>query len=253
MPIRSLNYTGRWKIPRETITIAREHAADGRSLRVRVRPVSEAPLPVGTRVILEPYDAHFYADRFDLGVYRGGDLDKEVPLRGAGASVDFRRVRLKFTDERGLIRAHAVVELMGEEECAAPSRSILSIRNGNAESMGDLPYRFVYEYGEGSLLEVHPDVGPWRQVARHPAFRSLVFPQVLREGLIETARRQSWHLEDDTDEQLQKNWIRFAVNLQPDMPSDGEEETREWIETVVKKFCARHGLLKTLRSFMEEE
>lgn len=242
MPLR-LNWTNRKRIERADVEIA-VGQQDGEVRFTAQINLTPYDLPADCRVVVEAYRQTMWR-RFDFGTVAFVRPTEHCSLAAFGDTdgVQFRVKVLSGSRDDGRIWAEAdQLPFTSQEQQDASRRSLLPTRGADLEeAVWELEFD---ENSTGPTLVVNNRLADWRQVVRTTAFRSLVYPEVLRQIL-----RQAMA---DADEDLggwQLDWVTFAGQLPGvgERPGDptSDDEVDQWITSAVRafsrqqKFCER--------------
>jgi hypothetical protein len=243
---RRLNYTQRQRLERRhvDITIRRPREGDPPEMSASIDLTSYS-LPPDARVMIDAYRNTAW-QRFEFGTVGAVQAPEDRLLRefGAGEGVHFR-VKVVEPHSHGATAARILAQADGiKPKEDGPRRSLLPLDPD--PSLTKEVWRLEIDENDGPLIKVSTHLVRDRQaLARSPAFRSLVLPEVLRRVL-------TWALEDDLPgddeddwETPRGRWIRFGCGLlgQTEPPEnlddrdEGADARDAWIEQAVNRFC----------------
>ena len=110
--------------------------------------------------------------------------------------------------------------------------------------------------GDPELL-VNKRIGEtWREVAKHPAFISLVYPTALRCILLRIAGVSGEPPDPDDPNSWESRWMRFALSL-PGVrvlkSTDDENDREEWVTAAVEAWCRQLRMFERFEGFLAKE
>ncbi len=239
---RTFNYTGRKKIERRdvSITIREERAALVFDAELRL---AAHQFPRNAEVWLEAHRQNVWM-QFPWGT---------ISMLRAPAD----RKLTEFDVSDGILFRVRVVQPQGQEhhKLLGEADGIHFVKAGEAtdlrrpllvpepDMLDQLLWKLDMESDPPRLL-INKEAKPtWKEAARSPHFRSLVYPEVLRRLLTRALIQEKW-TEDDDESGWASDWMHFAQNHgvrpppAPDVPSDCET----WIEEAVAAFARRNQL-----------
>lgn len=243
---RTINYTGRTKINRSDITVTVTADADRLTFNLEANLTSYS-FPRTAELWVEAYRVNTWMQFF------WGTMGNPMPP--SDRSLD------EFEDPKGIRFRLSVVQSSGSERW-----KVLGVANnigyftpggeiGNrsellvvfGEDLGNTIWKLDME-GEAPVLMVNNAAEPsWQELARSIPFRSLVYPEVLRQ-LLRTILERGVEIDLEDQDSWESDWVRFSRNLGGMWPPPDKsvEGTSEWIECIVDKFCRRHDMLELL-------
>lgn len=252
MALRSLNYTGRKRIRRETAQITLRDGPGAGCFDAQLT-FEEYDLPQDARVFVEAYRQARYM-RFDFGTVESpGARDGTALVQfDEREGILFRVKVVTAADPPGLLLAVAdqirprATGLRPEE-----GRSLLPVKG---EDLGEEVWRLEFDDGQQVLLLVNDRLGDWRSLARGPEFRALVLPQVLR-LVLQRVVQEEGRTEVSGDDDWCDQWLQFALQLPGvgAVPAGSDEgQAAIWVDDAVQAFCRRNGILSVCRRFWNE-
>lgn len=247
---QTFNWTERERIRREHAEVTLVRSTNPATFTVEL-DLSDYALRADAKVVVEAYRQTTYR-RFALGSVALVRAEEPLTLDAfADPDAVMFRVKVLSPDEAdGRILAEAdrlrVVDLA---EHPTGQRPLLRTKG---EDLGAQAWRLSMDEGsDGPLLLVNNQLGDWRQAARTPQFRLLVYPELMRQIL--SSALQS---DGDSDEGWQRDWIDFAEAMQGvgEAPlDDATQDVRDlWIADAVEAFCRKHELLKKYAAAISE-
>lgn len=240
MPLR-LNWTERKRINRTDAGVAVDRTTSPPRFTATLR-LGSYGLPPDARVVIEAYRQTTWR-RFDFGTVALSRPQAECTLEAFGDAdaVLFRLKVLSADSDSGRILAEADrLRVTDPTEEQAPRRSLLPTRG---DDLGEEIFQLLFDGpGDAPTLVLNSRLGDWRQTARSAHFRSLVYPELLRQILLRAAEGY------DDESGWQSDWVSFASRIPGTMgpPDDLDaraEETRTWIGEVVSAFCRNQQFL----------
>lgn len=243
---RTLNFTGRQKIPRRNVTLLlnREDGA-ARSFTARF-DLSGFHFPEEARVYFEAYH-RTDQKRYAFGTVGAVTTPPDTSLTNL-ARIENLKFRLLIVDERGrygLILAQADgISPVHEGE----RRPILPV---DFRDLGQQVWKVEYEGAEGAPIITLNSRLPNIQtlVKSDPLFLFFVFPSVIREVLTHMVFIDGVDSVEEPSVDWHEDWLQFArMILGGEGPPDtlnahekehfDEEKAQEWIDRVVEGFCS---------------
>ena len=244
--IRRLNYTGRRRIPRESIRIATYRNGETEEFDARVS-CAGLGLPEKARLFVEAYHKSDWM-RFDFGTVGQPVIPRDRRLTAfyRGARVLFRVKAVAGDGESGKILAEADRIIPLSPDSDRDRDPLLPVRV--VDGLGSQIWRLTWD--GGPVLELNrqePEVK--RLLTSDSRFKWLILPQVLRAILIRV-------LVDEVDEEEDtggegQRWLEFALALYPVDPPKHDERDMElienWANDVVAAFCGRNNVMDNWR------
>lgn len=249
MSINRFNFTSRRKIPREHVQVALQGDLPDATISASFTLLSHG-FPETARLVLEA-QAGWTVQRFEFGT-----VGAIVPPRNPKmvefdtlSGVIFRLKVVATGDREGM--------LLGTADGLKPSatledggqRSFVVVRPAD---LGDVIWRLDFEEEQAVLL-INRRLGDHHDFLRRKEVVALVFPEVLRQLLVQAAETPS----DDGDA---THWTAQALALgerlatrPPPATADDDEALQEWAIEAVKAFARRHRLLANVGSWIEED
>jgi len=245
--IRTLNYTGRKRIPRSQIQLGiDEPDKASRNLDVAVK-LDDLALPSAASVYVEAY-GRAGVKRYSFGKVGKFAAPSDLTLPNA-VSLDNLLFRVLVVDESGtvgrIVAAADRLRLTTAEK--GPTRSILPVETTD---LGRLVWRIDFGGERPTLLlnENIPDV--MHLAATDVRFFEYVYPAVLKEILTHMVWIDGMNDLDTSDtEDWKLQWLRFTEQyvqaqvrpeLDEEIPSFDSEAAGQWIEDVVNEFCTKN-------------
>lgn len=246
MPIRRINSTGRKKILREDAGIVLRSDPDGVLTFDARLDLADYELPADASVFVEAYRQTLFM-RFPHGTV-GSPQSPPGTLRRLTefATRDGLLFRVKVTSaagRAGILLAEADKIPVRDEDEQLDRR--LALLPPVPADLGQEVWRVEFSEGTGPQLCINQDIGDWKALASSPEFRTMVFPQAMREVLMHAVFiHESRDMDDQEDWGGQ--WLSFAsalpgVGLLPDNAAN-QIEWVEWINTAVAAFCRVHRM-----------
>jgi hypothetical protein len=248
MSVNHFNYTSRRRIPREHVQVVLLGDLPDATVSAQFTLASHG-FPETARLVLEAQSG-WTVQRFDFGTVGAVVAPKSPQMREFDtlAGVLFRLKVVATGDREGM--------LLGVADGLRPStsledggqRSFVVVRPAD---LGDVIWRLEFEEEQAVLL-INNRLGDHHDFLRRREVVALVFPEVLRQLLIQAA-------ENPSDEGDTAHWTAQALVLgarlatRPAPTADGEEALQEWAVEAVKAFARRHRLLDNVGSWIEEE
>lgn len=246
MSVSRFNFTERRKIPREHVQVAVQ--GDFPSAIVSASfTLADHGFPGTAKLVLEA-QAGWTVQRFEFGTVDSIQPPREAKLSefDSLAGVLFRLKVIVTGDHEG--------RLLGTADALHPSssledagqRSFVVVRPAD---LGDLIWRLEFDEDQ-AILMVNRRLGDHHDFLRRKEVVALVFPEVLRQLLLEAIDRPA-------DEEDLGHWTAQAKALgerlatRPAPRPDDEEAVEEWAVEAVKSFARRHRLLENVSTWIE--
>jgi len=243
---RRFNYTGRYRIPREKISIMLNR--DGGSVRsfTVTLDLNGMNLPPDAKVYIDTYHRTEYK-RFDFGTAGNITPPPSASLFGLAytENLKFRILVVdKSSHQHGLILAHTDrLSPISEEE----RKPILPVE---FRDLGQQIYRVDFAGDEDSpVLIINDRIPNIENISKSdPQFIIYVYPAVIREILTHMIFVDGVDSPADPAIDWHKDWLDFSRTILPGEghpgildPKDENFETesaKNWIDKVVEEFCS---------------
>lgn len=245
-----LNYTGRKRITRDRLHIRQEDGDDGMTPVVGVvLNLDGMDLPDDADVLVEAYRQNTYM-RFKVGTV--GDFESVGGLSlkdfATGEAILYRiKVVGRQDSDAGKLLAAADQVRPTLPEDDANKRSLLPFRR--SADLGQRLWRLDL-MGEEPVVLINKQVGDWYSFASSPAFRALVYPEVLRQIA-------DWVLEESDEDSIGPlgDWRRFIelMGKRVEDVSDDPLGRDDWLDDVVARFCRDHRFLEVYLTTVPED
>lgn len=245
--IKCYNYTGRKKLPRNTVRIC----VSGNTFSAEWN-LDEHSMPASAAVYVEAFSAGSPdVLRFPYGTVGTPDPDaSDHSLQGV--STESLGFNFKVVDDSERVgRLLGVATNIkpigdGEEEEESGQQSILPV---NPTDLGDQLWRLSYGH-QRPWLDVNNRVPGIMEIAREDRrFFSLVYPALVRDILIRILVIEEWNEPDGPPDDWRVQWLKWGIHWHPDSerpaegePADTREEWLNWVEEVVNSFCVKHRI-----------
>lgn len=243
---KTLNYTGRKKIPRDRIEISLRDDVNGeRRFDATIRDLCDL-VPSDARVLLIP-NVGSSSMRFDFG--QAGQIkppaDRTLSEIDRGERVLFRLIAVDDRQGNGRILAAA-------DRLTAGNRSdtrewLLPLRT---EDLGQALWRVALERGAPPELLVSSRVpGLAERIAHDPLLVGAVLPEALRQVLTFMAANAEWEAEHG------ERWRAFIVDLVGEDAAEqleSGESVEEIVQQAVQVFTRRHRFAELAATRLQE-
>ncbi len=251
---RTINLTGRKKIPRNRISIELVETGDGELAFDASLDLSGFGVPADGKVVIQPYYKSS-AMWFECGTAASFELPEDTRLTeiDVGGSVLFRVLVVDAKDDAGKILASAervpVKSPGGEDDREA----LIKVCQ---RDIGYEVWKLELENGlEKPELVINNSIpGAVELIGSHGVFLGLMLPSVIR--LIMGSIFSSKMEREGTDDEggWQSKWIKFAEELSgEEIPKNHDiEENTEWIDGLVIEFSKNHRLCHRLNTKLGE-
>lgn len=255
--LRTLNFTGRKKIPREAARISLQREAGGVVFDAEL-DLAEFELPPQARVFIEAFFKTAY-ERFAWGTV--SDLtppdDRRLKRLAQPELANFR-VKVVEPSASGAGRLLAVADYIAPEGLQGTGKQRMPLFRVNArDELADEIWRLDFD-DSGPILDLNRGVAGIKECVREEAFMALVFPAVMREVFAKIFADACGDSDDDRDG-WPARWLRFGVQLanRPLPPSTGDEPSNdrdEWVDEVVIAWSRRQKIVANFkRTFASAE
>lgn len=245
---RTINYTGRTRLPLSQVSIRLADNGDEFFATVDLKDFS---FPEDARVIAEAYERTAY-ERFDLGTVGGHRHTGPLPLSRVRA--DATLFRIKIVDESGegvgrlLAAANKVRPATGEGESPGYVYEREPLIHAKPAALDGAIWRLDLEE-EWPILEYEQDLrvdGIESYLKIDPVFRSLVYPQIMRQVL--TRLLVADEDRDFDPNSWQEGWVQLASALEGNEPPDDRDNVVSWIERAVAAFSREMSAVDNMRA-----
>lgn len=239
--IRRLNYTGRRKIPRSSVTVRLIRTAGNLYAFSIDVDLAGCGFPAQLSVFVEAYNATSYM-RFDFGA--AGEIHSPVDTRlteiTASAMPKFRLKIVERAEQCGRLLGvvDKLIPLQPDED-VVQKQSLLAVDYRDLE---DQIWRL--DLTDWPVLELNNRIDGIGEIAySNHEFLGLVYPEVVRRILREIVLEQEITDPNFDDSEWTTLWLRYVCNFPGvEAPPEGRsEEARarqiEWIERAVAAFC----------------
>jgi len=238
MTVRRINYTGRKKIDRKSISIDMRYPSFFATLRL-----GGYDLPENARVFVEAYRQTTRV-RCEFGKV-GGIVPPEKTDISELETPEAIKFRVLVVDTAGKILARAD-RISADNESPATRNSLLPVRPAELENAVYRLYMGV-DGDDEPILHINSRFENWSMLATSSQFYTLVFPALVREILtciliVEDHRDTS----DMSDWKSQ--WLVLAWQMCGEMPPQGADDdslnkdAQVWIDKAVAGFCKNHDV-----------
>ena len=235
--IRRINHTGRKRISHEHVRIVADSRTKPPSFTADI-VLASYKFPADARVVVEAYrSGGSLWSQFDWGRIAAvrkpptGTLQNFDTMDG----VLFRVRVIAVADPNKILGEADRVAFIPADADQGHRRSLIETV---AADIGEVVWDVDFD-ADPPQLRINNALENWKVVAHDPAFRSLVYPALLREILVRVLFIEDWS--DDSDEgDWQTRWLRFARTLAPGFPEvlDSEEDKAEFIDSACQSVAA---------------
>ncbi len=253
--LRRFNYTDRVRLLHSDLRFSLKQV-NGMSSFDAALDLEEYDLPPDALIFVEAYRQTGWM-RFPWGAVGAQQPADDRNLTDFDSPEDLLfRVRVTSSglmdDEHGLLLAEADrIRMRGPEETNENRDPLLPVIPAD---LGHQLWRV--DFSEKPRLLINRNAGSdYKQVGRHPAFVSLVYPAAMRDVL--THILLVLKLRDYDEEEPYSRWLRFAVEVlgmrePPDEDGDHELIT-DWIDDAVDAFARKHQFTEKFCTFWAKE
>ena len=243
---RTINLTGRKKIPRNRVSIQLFETEEGELAFDASLDLSDFSIPADSKIIIQPYYKSS-AMWFDCGTTASFELPENTKLTDIdnGGPVLFRVLIVDAKDEAGKIIASAERVPVKDPADEEDRESLIKVRE---RDIGHEVWKLELEDGlEKPELIINNSIpGAAELVGDHGVFLGLMLPSVIRliMGSIFSKGQES----DGDEENWPAMWIKFAEELSgEEIPKNQDsDENVQWIDALVAEFSKSHRLCHML-------
>jgi hypothetical protein len=245
---RRFNYTGRKSIAKADASFRVDGTGDSLRFEGTLR-LADYKLDPDGLIFVEAYRGSTASwKRFAFGSVRS-------PVDPAGPLPEFLDpdgilFRVKITTPAGadglgggrlLAKADEIKpRVSGDQNDPAKSLLVTEVRALDGEA-----WRLVVEARSLPVLLVDPNVGG-KEFVKHPAFRGLVAPAIVRSILVDYVLLDDDEPDPDDRDEPRNRWIAFAekfAGLRCPFGDGTDDPRREWIDAVCGEFARRKNLV----------
>lgn len=249
MPVRRLNFTKRQRILQKDVEIFLREQESDTVFDARL-DLAGYGFPADARVFVEAYRQTTLA-RFDFGTVSVPQVPANRSLNAfdVPAAILFRVRVTDASTKKGVLLGEAD-RIRPREQDEKPDQRI-PLLPPRPDDLEEEIWRVEYE-GGATCLVINKRLPDWKEAARSPSFRALVFPAAMRQILARILYvEEVTSIEDGND--WRSLWLRFAVSLPGSRPVPGtDDEYDDWIEDAVAAFARRARLFETYSASEEE-
>ena len=239
--IREFNYTQRKRIESQHIRITLAQSGEGGTSSFTAEvDLADLQLPADAPVVLEAARASF-ARRFEWGTVGSITPPPNREISDVGDKPTFRIMVLTPDASRRILALGKVTPKVGQDDSSG-SEGLVFLKE---EDLGQEVWRLDFgETDDAPVLKVNSSIEGISQAARYdPAFRSLVFPEVLRAVLTQAILVQA--ADPEYEDGFWHGWFGFVSQFHQDecpnatdyeSPEEYRKEVGEWIDLVVESF-----------------
>jgi hypothetical protein len=230
MPIRRLNFTNRQRVSRDHIEISLRSRGSKMEFDARF-DLGAYKFPPDARVFLEAYRQTTLA-RFDFGTVSVPlpPLDRTLDEFDSPVEVLFRLRVTAISALKGMLLGEADgIRAQQPEEKPNNRVPLLPVI---PDDLGEEIWRIEFS-SSATYLAINNQLPDWKETARNPVFRALVYPAAMRQILDRILRLENVTTVEDARD-WRSLWLRFATLLPgssavPTKPEDYED----WIDESV--------------------
>lgn len=242
MPVRRLNFTKRQRILQKDVEIVLRSQEADTVFDARL-DLAGYGFPAEARVFVEAYRQTTLA-RFDFGTVSVPQIppDRSLNAFDSPAAILFR-VRVTDASARKGVLLGEADRIRPKEPDEKPDQRI-PLLPPRPDDIEEEIWRVEYE-GGATCLVINKRLPDWKETARSPSFRALVFPAAMRQILARILHVEGvTTIEDGND--WRSLWLRFAASLPGSRPvPSADDEYDDWIEDAVAAFARRARLFET--------
>ena len=247
--IRKINYTGRHTISKDRITVRQDLSAGANSFDIDLN-IGDLEFPDDAKIYIEPYFKASFM-RFDFGTIARKVKPASTELTDIPIT-DRVLYRVKIVDESnnmGLILGFAD-EVMAETSNDHGNKSPLLPVDFN--DLGSRIWKLEFRE-EGPVLAVNCDVRIEKIreiVSKDMKFRSLVYPEVVRQIALNIAKDEDFDF-NDNNSSWQHMWLKFfkkSLSITHAPISREVTDGLVWADEIADAFCRKNKMITLLES-----
>lgn len=241
MAVRRINYTDRKRVAlADAEFILRTNPNGSASFDARI-DLARYEFPGDARVFVEAYRQTTLM-RFDFGTVSTPEVpaDRTLSEFETPDEVMFRLRVTAASGNPGMMLGEAD-QIRPRQQGEEPDRRI-PLLPSVPDDLGEEIWRI--EFDANTWLKVNNRLPDWKETARSPVFRALVYPAAMRQILERILLIEKFTATDDPED-WRSRWLQFAERLPGSraVPRAADEH-EEWIENAVSAF-ARQSALRT--------
>lgn len=251
--IRKLNYTGRKRISRKHIKIKIRNNDENVQIIPDLSAIPREVYPSESRVYIEAY-RQTLLERFFYGTVSNLDNVQEFTLKEFD-DVEGVLFRVKIVDcskSNKLLGLGDRIPLVEGQENIVKKIPLLPVES---RDLADEIFKLEFSESAGPSLVINSQLGNREDIARHPAFESLVYPKILHAILTKVYLIDEIFDFSDT-EGWEARWIIFSQkipgNREPLMENSTTDEREAWIEDAVYYFTKHKRYKGRFNRFLRE-
>lgn len=241
--IRKFNYTGRKKINKSNISISLSKNGRYKQFDIEI-DLDYLNLPGNASVYVEPY-YHFSFMRFYFGTVENFAIPDETLIKEIPFS-DIIYFRIKVVDEndnKGQLLAFAdKITPILPEDGEVKQKSLLPVNF--SVPLKYQTHRIIFT-DDTPILEISKNIDNPKDILKSKEFISLVFPSLVKEIATKLASEYFEYI--DTDDHWTSDWYKYFTKVlkadQIPMDENNDEETIEWVNSIVDKFCQKNRII----------
>jgi hypothetical protein len=236
MPVRRFNYTNRQRIVRDDVEITLRVQDSQTTFDARL-DLSEYAFPPDARVFVEAYRQTNLV-RFDFGTASVLQSPADRFLTDFDSPVEVLfRVRVTAASGRVGVLLGEADQIKPREPDERPDRRV-ALLPVVPDDLDEELWRVDFGSNVTYLL-VNKQLADWKETARSPEFRALVYPAAMRQILDRILRVDNVTTTEDAND-VRSLWLRFATLL-PGSRSvpRASEDYDEWVEDAVAAFARK--------------
>lgn len=246
MSISRFNYTQRKKITREHVSVVIQGDLPEATIRANFS-LSDYAFPGSAQLVLEA-QAGWTVQRFEFGTIDSirPPGDARLTEFDSPSGVIFRLKVIAAGHHGGILLGTADGLRPSSSIEEAGQRSFVVVRPAE---LGDLIWRLEFDE-EQAILLVNRRLGDHHDFLRRKEVVALVFPEVLRQLLVEAVDRPVDE-DDHADWAVQAKELGVRLATRPAPRPDDDEALEEWAVDAVKAFARQHRLLDNVSNWIE--
>ncbi len=247
---RTINLTGRKKIPRKKIQFELVENADGELGFDGSIDFAELNVPSDGQVVVQPYYKSS-AMWFDCGTVSSFELPDDTLLTDIdrGGSILFRVLVVDGKTNIGRILASAERVRLKDPNAEDERDALILIRE---RDIGHDVWKLEVgdDLDKPELVFNNKIPGAADLIGDHGVFLGLLLPSVMRLIMNTIFNRDLENIEDGT---WQSNWVKFSEELVGyEIPKNRDaDENANWIDELVTEFSKQHKLCDKLNKTLE--
>ena len=245
--LRTLNFTGRRKIPREAVQVTLRRGAAGEITFDADLGLEAFGFPNHAQIFVEAF-FKTNTERFAWGTIGEMQVPADRRLKRL-AQAELARFRLKIVEpaNEDFGRLLAVADnITPEGLLGGEKRRIALFRVNPTDTLTERVWQVSFDSG-GPILDLNRGIANIKERVRDESFMALVFPAIIQRVYQQVFEDGYYDAEDDHDS-WQARWLRFGKQLAAravevpleDVPGPDQEH---WVQDVITGWSRRENIV----------